>query len=182
MKRFVIMGLACLALLVPARLYAAPVTIDVTGGDVRTVLLAVARMGNVPLIVDDGVTGAVTAHLTGEPEELLHLIAARAAFTLSGAATYSSRSVRRHARRIAAYTSIPYVLPTPRSWHMPQIYPLVVKENAETCRKLTMRVEMRSQRPIPGGVCSSIPRRTPSSFTVRKLRRLLCAKLFPRST
>ena len=76
MKRFVIMGLACLALLVPARLYAAPVTIDVTGGDVRTVLLAVARMGNVPLIVDDGVTGAVTAHLTGEPEELLHLIAA----------------------------------------------------------------------------------------------------------
>ena len=35
MKRFVIMGLACLALLVPARLYAAPVTIDVTGGDVR---------------------------------------------------------------------------------------------------------------------------------------------------
>ena len=76
MKRFVIMGLACLALLVPVRLYAAPVTIDVTGGDVRTVLLAVVRMGNVPLIVDDGVTGAVTAHLTGEPEELLHLIAA----------------------------------------------------------------------------------------------------------
>ena len=40
----------------------APVTINVTGGDVRTVLLAVARMGNLPLIVDDRVDGTVTAH------------------------------------------------------------------------------------------------------------------------
>jgi len=55
---------------------AAPVTINVTGGDVRTVLLAVARMGNLPLIVDDRVDGTVTAHLTGEAEEVLHLVAA----------------------------------------------------------------------------------------------------------
>lgn len=182
MKRFVIMGLACLALLVPARLYAAPVTIDVTGGDVRTVLLAVARMGNVPLIVDDGVTGTVTAHLTGEPEELLHLIAAARGIHIERRGDVFlalGTEARTENRRVHIY---PVRFATPRSWHMPQIYPLVVKENAETCRKLTMRVEMRSQRPIPGGVCSSIPRRTPSSFTVRKLRRLLCAKLFPRST
>jgi len=76
MKLFIMMGLACLAAFFPARLYAAPVRIDVTGGDVRTVLLAVARMGNLALVVDDGVTGAVTAHLTGEPEELLHVVAA----------------------------------------------------------------------------------------------------------
>ena len=63
-----------LLLSVPAA--AAPVTIDVTGGDVRAVLLAVARMANIPLIVDDGVAGAVTAHLTGEGEEVLRLVAA----------------------------------------------------------------------------------------------------------
>ena len=63
-----------LHLSVPAA--AAPVTIDVTGGDVRAVLLAVARMANIPLIVDDGVAGAVTAHLTGEGEEVLRLVAA----------------------------------------------------------------------------------------------------------
>ena len=55
---------------------ASPVAIDVTGGDVRTVLLAVARMGDIPLIVDDSVTGTVTAHLMGEGEEVLRLLAA----------------------------------------------------------------------------------------------------------
>ena len=74
-QRMTIAALVCMMLLsVPAA--AAPVTINVTGGDVRTVLLAVARMGNLPLIVDDSVTGTVTAHLTGEAEEVLHLIAA----------------------------------------------------------------------------------------------------------
>ena len=74
-QRMTIAALVCMMLLsVPA--VAAPVTINVTGGDVRTVLLAVARMGNLPLIVDDRVDGTVTAHLTGEAEEVLHLVAA----------------------------------------------------------------------------------------------------------
>ena len=76
MKRRIVAGLSFLLMMMPAAAHAVPVSLDVTGGDVRTVLLAVARMGNVPLIVDDGVTGSVTAHLTGEPEALLHLIAA----------------------------------------------------------------------------------------------------------
>ena len=76
MKRYMIMGLFALCVFLPDAAEAVPVTIDVTGGDVRSVLLAVARMGHVPLIVDDTVTGTVTAHLTGEPEELLRLVAA----------------------------------------------------------------------------------------------------------
>ena len=76
MKRRIIIGLLFLLLLAAGDVHAAPVTIDVKGGDVRAVLLAVARMGNVPLIVDDGVKGTVTAHLTGEAEEVLRLVAA----------------------------------------------------------------------------------------------------------
>ena len=46
-QRMTIAALVCMMLLsVPAA--AAPVTINVTGGDVRTVLLAVARMGYLP--------------------------------------------------------------------------------------------------------------------------------------
>ena len=76
MKRWMMTALLACALLFPVPAAAAPVTIDVTGGDVRAVLLAVARMGGIPLIVDDSVTGTVTAHLTGEGEEVLRLIAA----------------------------------------------------------------------------------------------------------
>ena len=76
MKRWVTTAALVWMLLSPVPVAAASVTIDVTGGDVRAVLLAVARMGNLPLIVDDSVTGTVTAHLTGEGEELLHLVAA----------------------------------------------------------------------------------------------------------
>ena len=74
-RRMITAVLACL-LLLPVPVTAAPVTIDVTGGDVRTLLLAVARMANLPLIVDDSVSGSVTAHLTGEGEDVLRLIAA----------------------------------------------------------------------------------------------------------
>ena len=76
MKRWIITAALLGLLLSAAPVSAAPVTVDVTGGDVRSVLLAAARMGNLPLIVDDSVTGTVTAHLTGEAEEVLHLIAA----------------------------------------------------------------------------------------------------------
>lgn len=76
MKRWMMMAVIAGSLFLPGSAAAAPVTIDVTGGDVRAVLLAVARMGSLPLIVDDSVTGTVTAHLTGEAEEVLRLVAA----------------------------------------------------------------------------------------------------------
>ena len=63
-------------LFLPVPAAAAPVTIDVTEGDVRAVLLGVARMAQIHLIVDDSVSGSVTAHLTGEGEDVLRLIAA----------------------------------------------------------------------------------------------------------
>ena len=76
MMRWMMTALFVGVLHLPVPAAAAPVTIDVTGGDVRTVLLAVARMGDLALIVDDSVTGAVTAHVTGEGEEVLRLVAA----------------------------------------------------------------------------------------------------------
>ncbi len=76
MKRWMITAALVWTLLLPMPVLAAPVSIDVTGGDVRAVLLAVARMGDLPLIVDDSVTGSVTAHVTGEGEEVLRLVAA----------------------------------------------------------------------------------------------------------
>ena len=76
MMRWMMTALLVGLLHLPVPAVAAPVTIDVTGGDVRAVLLAVARMGDLALIVDDSVTGAVTAHVTGEGEEVLRLVAA----------------------------------------------------------------------------------------------------------
>ena len=76
MKRWMMTAALAWMLLLPVPTAAAPVTIDVTGADVRVVLLAVARMGGIPLVVDDSVAGTVTAHLTGEGEEVLRLIAA----------------------------------------------------------------------------------------------------------
>ena len=76
MIRWMMTALLAGLLHLPVPAAAAPVTIDVTGGDVRAVLLAVARMGDIALIVDDSVTGAVTAHVTGEGEEVLRLVAA----------------------------------------------------------------------------------------------------------
>ena len=76
MMRWMMTALFVGVLHLPVPAAAAPVTIDVTGGDVRAVLLAVARMGDLALIVDDSVTGAVTAHVTGEGEEVLRLVAA----------------------------------------------------------------------------------------------------------
>ena len=76
MMRWMMTALFVGVLHLPVPAGAAPVTIDVTGGDVRAVLLAVARMGDLALIVDDSVTGAVTAHVTGEGEEVLRLVAA----------------------------------------------------------------------------------------------------------
>ena len=76
MKRWMMTAALLWTLFLPVPAAAAPVTIDVTEGDVRAVLLGVARMAQIHLIVDDSVSGSVTAHLTGEGEDVLRLIAA----------------------------------------------------------------------------------------------------------
>ena len=61
-----------------ARLPAAaaePVSMQVVGGDVRQVMLSLARLGNLSLVMDDDVAGAVTVNMTAEPEEILRLVA-----------------------------------------------------------------------------------------------------------
>ena len=76
MKRWMMTAALLWTLFLPVPAAAAPVTIDVTEGDVRAVLLGIARMAQIHLIVDDSVSGSVTAHLTGEGEDVLRLIAA----------------------------------------------------------------------------------------------------------
>ena len=107
MKRWMMTVALLWTLLLPVPAAAAPVTIDVTGGDVRSVLLAVARMANIPLVVDDSVTGAVTAHVTGEGEEVLRLVAAARGIQIErhGAVFLAlSADARTENRRVHSYT------------------------------------------------------------------------------
>ena len=107
MKQWAVAAAFAGAILLPVPAAAAPVTIDVTGGDVRAVLLAVARMGNLPLIVDDSVTGTVTAHLTGEGEEVLRLVAAARGIQIERrGAVFLALAVdtRAENRRVHSYT------------------------------------------------------------------------------
>ena len=107
MKRWMMTAALLWMLFLPLPAAAAPVTIDVTGGDVRSVLLAVARMANLPLIIDDAVTGSVTAHLTGEGEEVLRLIAAARGIHIErhGAVFLAlSADARTENRRVHSYT------------------------------------------------------------------------------
>lgn len=55
---------------------AAPVTMQVADGDVRSALLSAARVGGINLVLDGSVDGTVTLSLTAEPEEILRHIAA----------------------------------------------------------------------------------------------------------
>ena len=107
MKKWAVAAAFAGAILFPVPAAAAPVTIDVTGGDVRAVLLAVARMSNLPLIVDDSVTGTVTAHLTGEGEEVLRLVAAARGIQIERrGAVFLALAVdtRAENRRVHSYT------------------------------------------------------------------------------
>ena len=107
MKQWAVAAAFAGAILLPVPAAAAPVTIDVTGGDVRTVLLAVARMGGIPLIVDDSVTGTVTAHLTGEGEEVLRLVAAARGIQIERRGTVFlalAVDTRAENRRVHSYT------------------------------------------------------------------------------
>ena len=107
MKQWAVAAAFAGAILLPVPAAATPVTIDVTGGDVRTVLLAVARMSNLPLIVDDSVTGTVTAHLTGEGEEVLRLVAAARGIQIERRGTVFlalAVDTRAENRRVHSYT------------------------------------------------------------------------------
>ena len=107
MKQWAVAAAFAGAILLPVPAAAAPVTIDVTGGDVRAVLLAVARMSNLPLIVDDSVTGTVTAHLTGEGEEVLRLVAAARGIQIERRGTVFlalAVDTRTENRRVHSYT------------------------------------------------------------------------------
>ena len=107
MKQWAVAAAFAGAILLPVPAAATPVTIDVTGGDVRTVLLAVARMGGIPLIVDDSVTGTVTAHLTGEGEEVLRLVAAARGIQIERRGTVFlalAVDTRAENRRVHSYT------------------------------------------------------------------------------
>lgn len=55
---------------------AEPITLQVTGGDVRSVLMSAARLGHLNLVLGAGVAGQVTLALTAEPEEVLRTVAA----------------------------------------------------------------------------------------------------------
>ena len=114
MKRWMMTTVLTWMLLMSPPAEASPVAIDVTGGDVRTVLLAVARMGDIPLIVDDSVTGTVTAHLMGEGEEVLRLLAAargihieRHGTILLALASDTSEVTRRSVKGGASWRGVP---------------------------------------------------------------------------
>lgn len=55
---------------------AAPIEMQVVEGDVRSVLLSLARTAHENIVLDDSVAGTVTLHVTEEPAKLLRMIAA----------------------------------------------------------------------------------------------------------
>ena len=80
--RFTLLVLALALMAVPRAGLAAPVSVQVTGADVRSVLLSVARMANMSLVFDDGIAGHVTANITDEPENILRYIVRTQGLTL----------------------------------------------------------------------------------------------------
>lgn len=59
-----------------AAVQAAPVNMQVVEGDVRSVLMTLARAGHENIVLDDSVGGTVTLHVTEEPQNLLRMVAA----------------------------------------------------------------------------------------------------------
>ena len=55
---------------------AAPIEMQVVEGDVRSVLMSLARAGHENIVLDDSVAGTVTLHVTEEPTKLLRMVAA----------------------------------------------------------------------------------------------------------
>ena len=76
MKKILLIAFCCFFLALPC-VQAEPVTLQITDGEVRTLLMSIARMGNLSLVVDDSVKGCITMALDGvEPEQALQMIAA----------------------------------------------------------------------------------------------------------
>ena len=76
MKKILLMCFCWFFLALPC-VQAEPVALQITDGEVRTLLMSIARMGDISLIVDDSVTGRITMSLDGvEPEQALQMIAA----------------------------------------------------------------------------------------------------------
>lgn len=62
---------------------AEPVNLQIMDGNARTVLVSIARMGNLALILDDSVQGNVSVTLAGvEPEQALRMIASAKNFAV----------------------------------------------------------------------------------------------------
>lgn len=55
---------------------AAPIEMQVVEGDVRSVLMSLARASHENIVLDDSVAGTVTLHVTEEPTKLLRMVAA----------------------------------------------------------------------------------------------------------
>ena len=71
MKKILLMCFCWFFLALPC-VQAEPVALQITDGEVRTLLMSIARMGDISLIVDDSVTGRITMSLDGvEPEQAL---------------------------------------------------------------------------------------------------------------
>ena len=76
MRKILLIAFCCFFLALPC-VQAEPVTLQITDGEVRTLLMSIARMGNLSLVVDDSVKGCITMALDGvEPEQALQMIAA----------------------------------------------------------------------------------------------------------
>ena len=74
-RKAILASLTCLMLLA-ASVQAEPISMQVTGGDVRSVLMSAARLGHLNLVLGDEVAGQVTLSLTAEPEDVLRTVAA----------------------------------------------------------------------------------------------------------
>ena len=72
----VMFGTVLLGCFLTGGVEAAPIEMQVVEGDVRSVLMSLARAGHENIVLDDSVEGTVTLHVTEEPTKLLRMVAA----------------------------------------------------------------------------------------------------------
>lgn len=78
-KKMIFAGFLTGVFLMPffsVRAEAAPIAMRVVEGDVRSVLLTLARAGHENIVLDDSVTGTITLNVTEEPQKLLQMVTA----------------------------------------------------------------------------------------------------------
>ena len=84
---------------------ASPMTIQAAEGNVRSLLMGVARMGGLDLVMDDAVGGTVSLSLTAEPEEIIdYIAAAKGLVVLKEQGVYLITLPGRGSRSIHVYT------------------------------------------------------------------------------